>query len=89
MINVHECDQDFQRILWRESSTDKVTYYQLTTVTYDTRPAPYLSIRTLMQLSDYERNKYPLASEAIKNSFYVDCMAGSNTLEEAKTLADQ
>ena len=59
-------------------------------MTYGTTPAPYLAIRTLHQLSEDESENYPLASEAIKTCFYVDdCMAGSNTLEDAKVLAEQ
>ncbi|KAI8119872.1 hypothetical protein CVS40_8789 [Lucilia cuprina] len=90
MIDVQKCDRDYQRILWREDSTDEIQHYRLTTVTYGTTPAPYLSIRTLLQLSEDEREHFPLASEALKTSFYVDdCMAGSNTIEDAAKLAEQ
>lgn len=90
MIKVHECDQDFQRILWRQSPNDELKHFRLTTVTYGTRPAPYLSNRTLLQLSDDEKDRYPMGSEAVKTCFYVDdCMAGSNTIDEAQELADQ
>lgn len=90
MINVHEYDQDYQRIIWREYFNDEVQHYRLTTMTYGKRPAPYLSIRTLLQLREDEKDRYPLGSDAIKNSFYVDdCMTGSNTLEDDQELVEQ
>jgi len=52
MIDVQKCDQNFQRILWRHSTTEEVKHFRLTTVTYGTTPAPYLAIRTLQLLSD-------------------------------------
>ncbi|XP_046803815.1 uncharacterized protein LOC111689370 [Lucilia cuprina] len=59
-------------------------------LTYGTTPAPYLLIRTLLTLSEDEREHFPLASEALKTSFYLDdCMAGSNTIEDAAKLAEQ
>lgn len=90
MIEVQECDRDYQRILWRESTDQEIQQYRLTTVTYGTSAAPYLSIRTLHQLSEDEKINFPLAAEIIKNNFYVDdCMAGSNTIFDTQKLVSQ
>ncbi|XP_055902810.1 uncharacterized protein LOC129938987 [Eupeodes corollae] len=90
MIEVQQCDRDFQRILWRDSPDQPIQHYRLTTVTYGTSPAPFLSIRTLQQLSLDEGHRFPLASKALIENFYVDdCMAGANTINEARELASQ
>lgn len=90
MIDIQECDRDYQRILWRDSPDEEIRHYRLTTVTYGTTSAPYLAIRTLLQLSEDESERFPLASEALKTCFYVDdCMAGSNTIDGAKRLAEE
>lgn len=88
MIDVQECDRNYQRILWRNSPAEEIKHYRLTTVTYGTTSAPYLSIRTLLQLSRDEMEIYPTACEALRTCFYVDdCMTGSNSLEDAQQLA--
>lgn len=46
-ILVDPRDRDYQRILWRESSELKIEEFQLNTVTYGTRSAPYLALRVL------------------------------------------
>ncbi|XP_071634064.1 uncharacterized protein [Temnothorax longispinosus] len=48
-INVHEDDWNLQRILWIDELLNEVSYY-LTTVTYGTKAAPFLAVRTLLQL---------------------------------------
>ncbi|GFS72039.1 DUF1758 domain-containing protein [Trichonephila clavipes] len=56
-IKVHEEDVDWQRILWRDSPTEPIREYRLTTVTYGTSSAPFLSTRTLRQLAIDEQEK--------------------------------
>ncbi|GFQ67895.1 integrase catalytic domain-containing protein, partial [Trichonephila clavata] len=41
-------------------------------LTYGTTCAPFLSTRTLLQLSEDEKQNFPLASPIVKNDFYVD-----------------
>ncbi|GFY32209.1 integrase catalytic domain-containing protein [Trichonephila clavipes] len=54
-------DTNWQRILWRDNPKETVKEYRLTTVTYGTSCAPYLSTRTLTQLAFDERGKGPLS----------------------------
>ncbi|XP_075162693.1 uncharacterized protein LOC142235322 [Haematobia irritans] len=90
MIQVQECDRDYQRVLWRESPKNKIMHYRLTTVTYGTTSAPFLALRTLVQLAKDEGENYPLAREALLSCFYVDdCMAGANTIEDAQRLVSE
>ncbi|UYV60400.1 hypothetical protein LAZ67_1001040 [Cordylochernes scorpioides] len=89
-ILIHPDDSDYQRVLWRDSPSDAIQEYKLTTITYGTACAPYLAIRTLHQLADDEAMNYPVASEIVKRDFYVDdLLTGADTVEEAQVLIRQ
>ncbi|GFR14023.1 DUF1758 domain-containing protein [Trichonephila clavata] len=70
-IKIHEEDVDWQRILWRDSPTEPIKEYRLTTVTYGTSSAPFISTRTLRQLAIDEQENFPAASRATLCHFYV------------------
>ncbi|XP_063979931.1 uncharacterized protein LOC135163955 [Diachasmimorpha longicaudata] len=80
-IGVHQDDWPLQQILWADANGD-VTTYQLTTVTYGTRSAPFLSIRVLNQLVEDEGSNYPLAVEPLTKGRYVDDICGGADSEE-------
>lgn len=89
-IKMHQDDQRFQLILWRDSPTLPVSLYTLTTVTYGMNCSPYLAIRTLQQLAEDEGASYPQAAEILKHHSYVDdLIAGASTEEEALKLQNQ
>ena len=50
-IEVDPSDRDYQRIVWRNSPSDPIQDYQLSTVTYGTGSAPYAATRCLRQLA--------------------------------------
>ncbi|XP_062703541.1 uncharacterized protein LOC134285998 [Aedes albopictus] len=50
-IFIHPEDRPFQSILWRSSPVEEIGVYELNTVTYGTKPAPFLATRTLNQLA--------------------------------------
>lgn len=82
--------QRFQLIRWRFSSSDPVQTYQLNTVTYGVSAAPFLAIRTLLQLAKEGGSDFPLASQAIENDLYVDdLVCGADSLETALELQRQ
>ncbi|UYV76911.1 K02A2.6-like, partial [Cordylochernes scorpioides] len=88
-IKVNSSDLDFQRIFWRNSLLESLLEYRLLTVTYGMSCAPYLAIRTLMQLATDKELLFPEASKIIKTDFYVDdLLSGATTIEEAKVLID-
>ncbi|XP_057335118.1 uncharacterized protein LOC130673919 [Microplitis mediator] len=88
-IKVHEDDWDLQRILWLDQDLT-IRAYQLTTVTYGTRSAPYLACRVLKQLVADEGANYPLAVDTILKGSYVDDISGgAETLEQLKNIATQ
>ncbi|XP_046807521.1 uncharacterized protein LOC124420038 [Lucilia cuprina] len=74
----------FQRILFRKNPNSSVQDYQLNTVTFGVNCAPYLAIRTLIQLAEDVELENPSASKILKNSMYVDdVLAGEHTITAA------
>lgn len=65
-VRVREEDTYWQCILWQ----GKV--YRLTTVTYGTRPAPYLAVRALQQCAIDNESTFPSASVRALRDFYMD-----------------
>lgn len=83
-INPHH--QQYQRILWRDEDHNLVEY-ELSTVTYGTASAPFQAIRTLHQLAQDDKQKYPLASErTIKDMYVDDFISGGESIEETEIL---
>lgn len=84
-ILIHQDQQDLQRIVWRFSSNEPIDAYRLKTVTYGTKMAPYLAIRTLQQLARDEEKTFPEASKIALRDFYVDdVLSGADTINEAQ-----
>ncbi|XP_055589653.1 uncharacterized protein LOC129741866 [Uranotaenia lowii] len=71
-IGIDRADMPLQSILWRKDSSENVKTYELTTVTYGTKPAPFLATRTLKQLATDEQESYPMGSKAIMEDVYMD-----------------
>ncbi|KAI4472723.1 hypothetical protein M0802_016545 [Mischocyttarus mexicanus] len=88
-IQVHPQDRDLQRILWVNESS-QIQAYQLTTVTYGTRSAPYLACRVLKRLVEDEGHNYPLAIDPILKGSYVDDISGgAESIEQLNGVASQ
>ncbi|XP_059054950.1 uncharacterized protein LOC131848996 [Achroia grisella] len=84
MILIAKEDTDFQRILWRNNPNEPLKDYRLLTVTFGTASAPYLAVKTLMQLSYDEGDNYPIASRILQEDFYVDdVLSGCDNVKEA------
>ncbi|XP_028171605.1 uncharacterized protein LOC114360928 [Ostrinia furnacalis] len=83
-IWIHPDDLKFQKIIWRDFPNQAIEEYELTSVTYGTKAAPFLAMMTLRQLAEDERQNYPEAAEIVKTSFYMDdLLQGSHSLENA------
>lgn len=81
-IAVREMDQPLQSIIWRSSTHEPLEEYHLTTVTYGTKSAPYLAMRTLQQIAidGINMKKYPLAIRPLE---------GGETNKETEYLQPQ
>ena len=88
-IRVHKDDWPLQKILWIDANGQEAEFH-LTTVTYGTRPAPFLSVRVLLQLVEDEGHKYPLAVAPLKYGQYVDDICGGeDSSQELIQIAEQ
>lgn len=84
-ILVDPQDCSLQTICYRSNPTEPLNKYQLCTVTYGMKSAPFLATRCLVELS----NSAPSTSSqrAIRYDFYVDdLLSGANTDEECYNL---
>lgn len=87
MVKVAEEDCDFQRIVWRNQSSDEILDYKLLVVTFGTASAPYLAVKALMQVAVDYKEKYPLAATRVAKEFYMDdLMTGCQTIEDGLEL---
>lgn len=83
-VLVHQDYRRYQVILWRNDPSAPMKCYQLNTVTYGTRAAPYLATRCLQQIALENETDYPLGSQMLRDNFYVDDgLGGSNSLSAA------
>lgn len=88
-IRIHHSDWELQRILWTDEHNNEVPYY-LTTVTYGTKAAPFLAVRTLIQLAEDEGYRFPLAVPSVTHGRYVDdIFGGADTVEQLIEIAHQ
>lgn len=86
-ILIHQDQQCLQKIIWRHSNRVPLKDMQLCTLTYGTKVAPFLAMRTLQQLAKDEGNAFPLAEKALLNEFYMDdAITGHHTIESTKLL---
>ncbi|XP_037930364.1 uncharacterized protein LOC119665129, partial [Teleopsis dalmanni] len=89
-IWVNKDDRNLQLIMWRENPTEPLNYYQLNTVTYGTRAAPYLATRCLTKLADEYQGNYLYGATSLKKDFYVDDgLIGADTINEALLIQQQ
>jgi len=59
----------------------------LLTVTYGTKPAPFLATKCLHQLAELEKANYPQAAKVVSRDFYMDdLLTGGNTKAEVMKL---
>lgn len=83
-IFIHPNHTSYQRLVHRMNPTDEVQELELNTVTFGVNCAPYLAIRTLLQLAEDSATRFPLAAQIIREQMYVDdVLAGCHSLEEA------
>ncbi|XP_036347023.1 uncharacterized protein LOC118756361 [Rhagoletis pomonella] len=80
----------YQRIVFRPCPNDPISLYELKTVTFGVNSAPYLAIRTLLQLADDSESSYPIASNILRKYMYVDdVLAGGHTIDSALRARDE
>ncbi|XP_075157744.1 uncharacterized protein LOC142231011 [Haematobia irritans] len=89
-VYVAHPDDYLQCILWRNDPQNEIKIYKLNTVTYGTKPAAFLAIRTMHQLSIDEEDSFPLGAEIVRRDFYVeDLISGGNSVAEVNEIRKQ
>ncbi|XP_055543304.1 uncharacterized protein LOC129728864 [Wyeomyia smithii] len=89
-IEINAADRPLQSIRWHTDSSKNAETYELTTVTYGTRPAPFLATRTFKQLAMDEQTHFPLAARAVEQDVYMDdVLTGVDNEETALNLGMQ
>ncbi|XP_066153053.1 uncharacterized protein [Euwallacea fornicatus] len=68
-VFVEPTQRSLQRIFWRESPSDPIEVFELSTVTYGQASASFLAVRCLHQVAQESELD---VSSVIKSSFYVD-----------------
>ncbi|XP_045769764.1 uncharacterized protein LOC123870481 [Maniola jurtina] len=87
---IDKLDRRYQLIFWRESPDEPLLTYELGTNTYGLKSSPYIAIRTLLELADRERDRYPRAASVLENDIYVDdILSGCSSQSEALELQQE
>lgn len=88
-IAIHPEDWKFQKILWWDKENQVQSYF-LTTVTYGLTCAPFLALRTVLQLIQDEGNRFPKAITPLTKGRYVDdIFGGADTISETQEVISQ
>lgn len=89
-ILIHPEDRKYQLILWRSDPSQEIRTYCMNTVTFGTKSAPYLAIKTLIRVAEDEVLRFPKGSQCITEGFYVDdCIYGADSVYEAIEIQSQ
>lgn len=89
-IRLHEDDQAYQGIVYREDSNKPIKMFKLCTITYGTGPGAFLATRCIREAVNLDGQKYPLASHVVGNDFYMDdLLSGATSIESAIELRKQ
>ncbi|XP_036146380.1 uncharacterized protein LOC118646806 [Monomorium pharaonis] len=88
-ILVDPRDVDYQRVLWNDDLAEPLDY-QLLTVTYGMKCAPFLALRVIKCLVDDEGHRFPLAAPILRDQIYIDdVLFGGDDLTHLRTVRDQ
>lgn len=89
-ILVHPEGRSLQTIVWRGRSSEEIRDFRLNTVTYGLSCAPYLAIRTLLQLADDEGQGLPQGAAVLRQDVYMDdILTGAATIPRAQEIQRQ
>lgn len=87
MIHINPNQYNLQAIFWRENPNQPLRTYNLTTLSFGLKCAPYIATRCLLQLSQENRLQWPDAAAVIASDFYMDDLlyGGDNEQKVAET----
>ncbi|KAL4702074.1 hypothetical protein ACJJTC_016046 [Scirpophaga incertulas] len=90
-VGVHPEFRKYQRIFYRFSKDQPLQLFEFSCVCFGMSASPYLSLRTVMQLAEDEKDAYLMAAEVIqRGDYYMDDVCVSMpTVESACQLSKQ
>ena len=88
-VLLHPEEKDFHRFPVR-TKEGALEDWRMCRLTFGVKSSPFLATQTLQQATSLLSSKFPLASKAILDSFYVDdCLTGASMLQEAQDIQQQ
>ena len=88
-VLLHPEEKDFHRFMVRTKDR-AIEDWRMCRLTFGVKSSPFLTTQKLQQATSLHSSKFPLASKANLDSFYVDdCLTGASTLQEAQDIQQQ
>lgn len=89
-ISLAADDRKYQKILYRFNDSESIRIFQFNSVAFGLRSSPFLAMRTIHQLAEDYRERYPLAADVALKELYMDDLTTSVPSDEDGTrLADE
>lgn len=89
-ILIDDEDRKYQLIYWRDNTSQPLSEYKLSTITYGMTSSPYLANRVILQLIEDEGETFPLAAAQLRSQIYVDdALLGADSLDDALKLQNE
>ena len=89
-ILLHPDDRDLHRFVWRRECSQPLQDYRMTRLTFGVTSSSFAANMAVKQNAIELATKFPLASQAIHKSFYVDDgLVGADSVEEAIQIQQQ
>ena len=82
--------RDLHRFVWRKDPREPLKDYRMTRLTFGVSASPFAANMAMRQNALNYQNEFPLAAQAVIDSFYVDDgLTGEDTLEKAIELRSE
>ncbi|XP_050669608.1 uncharacterized protein LOC126968633 [Leptidea sinapis] len=89
-IFLSENDRKYQKILYHFADNEPNRIFQFNSVAFSLRSSPYLAMRTVRQLAEDERERFPLAAEVATQELFMDDLTTSvHSVDDGIRLADE
>ena len=89
-VELTEADKDLHRFVWRSQPNEPLRDYRMTRVTFGVSASSFAANMAVKQNAIDCADEYPVASEVVHESFYVDdCLTGAQDPTSALLLQQQ
>ena len=89
-VRLVDSDKDLHRFVWRKEPSEPLVDYRMTRVTFGVSASSFAANMSIKRNATDLANEYPLAANAVNDSFYVDDgLTGADSIEQAMELQKQ